>query len=886
MNTDVRTGTTSSRAPAAPADRPPTGRRRRWPVPAAAAAVLGTALAGCAPGSASAEGGSVHGGEASLVLPDLGAVTVLGSVSGRLLLGLGLIVCVLGLAFGVATYVQLRRLPVHAAMREISELIYSTCRTYLTRQGRFLVVLWVFIAAVIVVYYRALVGFEWGRVATIIAFSLLGMAGSYAVAWFGIRVNTLANSRTAFASLAGRPLPVHRIPMQSGMSIGMVLISLELLMMLVILLFLPADVAGACFIGFAVGESLGASALRIAGGIFTKIADIGSDLMKIVFKIKEDDARNPGVIADCTGDNAGDSVGPSADGFETYGVTGVALVTFVLLAVDDPLMQATLLVWLFVVRAVMVIASAVSYLANDAWTRRRYAAAERMDFEKPLTSLVWLTSVVSIALTYLTTWAVLGHLDGVGDGLWWKVATIISCGTLAGALIPELVKVFTSTNSRHVREVVTSSREGGPSLNILSGLVAGNISAYWLGMTVVALMGGAFLISEQGLDQVMVAPAVFAFGLVAFGFLGMGPVTIAVDSYGPVTDNAQSVYELSLVEELPGAAEQIEAEHGFAPRWEPAKRMLEENDGAGNTFKATAKPVLIGTAVVGATTMIFSIIVALTEGLTTGLDNLSLLHPPFLLGLVTGGAMIFWFTGASIQAVTTGAYRAVEFIKANIHLDGSERASEADSRRVVEICTQYAQKGMLTMFLAIFFATLAFAFVEPFFFIGYLVSIAVFGLYQAIFMANAGGAWDNAKKIVEVDLHAKGTALHDATIVGDTVGDPYKDTSSVALNPVIKFTTLFGLLAVELAVSLTGDGRGTLVHVLAGVFFVTSAVFVYRSFYGMRIGGAPAGEEDPAEPEPEEPAEPGATAGGVLPRQGGAGAGADDAGTLVDAEGR
>jgi K(+)-stimulated pyrophosphate-energized sodium pump len=900
VNTDVRTGTTSPLAPAAtaPVDRPPRGPRRRPPVLAAAALALAATLGGCASGSASAsaEGGGVHGGEASLVLPDLGAVTVLGSVSGRLLLGLGLLVCVLGLAFGVATYVQLRRLPVHAAMREISELIYSTCRTYLTKQGRFLVLLWVFIAAVIVVYYRALVGFEWGRVATIIAFSLLGMAGSYAVAWFGIRVNTLANSRTAFASLAGRPLPVHRIPMQSGMSIGMVLISLELLMMLVILLFLPADVAGACFIGFAVGESLGASALRIAGGIFTKIADIGSDLMKIVFKIKEDDARNPGVIADCTGDNAGDSVGPSADGFETYGVTGVALVTFVLLAVDDPLMQATLLVWLFVVRAVMVIASAVSYLANDAWTRRRYAAAERMDFEKPLTSLVWLTSVVSIALTYVTTWAVLGHLDGVGDGLWWKVATIISCGTLAGALIPELVKVFTSTNSRHVREVVTSSREGGPSLNILSGLVAGNISAYWLGMTIVALMGGAFLISEQGLDQVMVAPAVFAFGLVAFGFLGMGPVTIAVDSYGPVTDNAQSVYELSLVEELPGAAEQIEAEHGFVPRWEPAKRMLEENDGAGNTFKATAKPVLIGTAVVGATTMIFSIIMALTQGLTTGLDNLSLLHPPFLLGLVTGGAMIFWFTGASIQAVTTGAYRAVEFIKANIRLDGTERASEADSRRVVEICTQYAQKGMLTMFLAIFFATLAFAFVEPFFFIGYLVSIAVFGLYQAIFMANAGGAWDNAKKIVEVDLHAKGTALHDATIVGDTVGDPYKDTSSVALNPVIKFTTLFGLLAVELAVSLTGDGRGTLVHVLAAVFFVASAVFVYRSFYGMRIGGAPAGEHEPAEPaEPVEPGVPAADGaggaggrgvadrGGLLPRQGAA---ADDDGTLVDAEGR
>lgn len=855
MNTDVRTGNDDLAAGAA-APRRTSRRSRRLPVLGGAAGALTLLLAGCGEAGAGAGGGAgsgagagaVHGGEASLVLPDLGAVTVLGGVSGRLLLSLGLVVCVLGLAFGVASYVQLRRLPVHTAMREISELIYSTCKTYLTQQGRFLLLLWVFIAAVIVVYYKALVGFEWGRVAMIIAFSLLGMAGSYAVAWFGIRVNTFANSRTAFASLRGRPLPVHRIPMKSGMSIGMVLISLELFMMLVILLFLPADVAGACFIGFAVGESLGASALRIAGGIFTKIADIGSDLMKIVFKIKEDDARNPGVIADCTGDNAGDSVGPSADGFETYGVTGVALVTFVLLAVDDPAVQATLLVWLFVIRAVMVIASAVSYLANDAWTRRRYASADRMDFEKPLTSLVWLTSLVSIVFTYVTTWAVLGHLEGAGAGLWWKVAAIISCGTLAGALIPELVKVFTSTNSRHVREVVTSSREGGPSLNILSGLVAGNFSAYWLGMTVVGLMGGAFLISEQGLGDLMVAPAVFAFGLVAFGFLGMGPVTIAVDSYGPVTDNAQSVYELSLVEELPGAAEQIDAEHGFLPQWENAKRMLEENDGAGNTFKATAKPVLIGTAVVGATTMIFSIIVALTQGLTTGLENLSLLHPPFLLGLITGGAVIFWFTGASIQAVTTGAYRAVEFIKGNIKLDGSTRASEEDSRRVVEICTQYAQKGMLTMFLAIFFATLSFAFVEPFFFIGYLISIAVFGLYQAIFMANAGGAWDNAKKIVEVDLHAKGTALHDATIVGDTVGDPYKDTSSVALNPVIKFTTLFGLLAVELAVSLTDDGRGGLVHVLAAVFFVVSAYFVYRSFYGMRIGSAPVGDAEPVEP--------------------------------------
>jgi K(+)-stimulated pyrophosphate-energized sodium pump len=830
-------------------------RRRRAATPLAAlAGLVLLALAGCASaGSTTAGSGSgepaVHGGEASLALPDLGAVTVMGGVSGRALLGVGLLVCVLGLAFGAGSYVQLRRLPVHAAMREISELIYSTCRTYLVKQGRFLLLLWVFIAAVIVVYYKLLVGFGWGRVATIIAFSLLGMAGSYAVAWFGIRVNTFANSRTAFAALRGKPLPVHRIPMKSGMSIGMVLISLELLMMLVILLFLPADVAGACFIGFAVGESLGASALRIAGGIFTKIADIGADLMKIVFKIKEDDARNPGVIADCTGDNAGDSVGPSADGFETYGVTGVALVTFVLLAVDSPTVQATLLVWLFVVRAVMVIASALSYLANDAWTRRRYADADRMDFEQPLSSLVWLTSAVSIAFTFVTTWAVLGHMDGAGAGLWWKVAAIISCGTLAGALIPELVKVFTSTSSRHVREVVTSSREGGPSLNILSGLVAGNFSAYWLGMTIVALMGGAYLIAEQGLDQLMIAPAVFAFGLVAFGFLGMGPVTIAVDSYGPVTDNAQSVYELSLVEEAEGAAEQIRAEHGFDPRWESAKRMLEENDGAGNTFKATAKPVLIGTAVVGATTMIFSIIVGLTDGLTTGLENLSLLHPPFLLGLVTGGAIIYWFTGASIQAVTTGAYRAVEFIRTTIKLDGdATRASEQDSRKVVEICTQYAQQGMLNMFLAIFFATLAFAFVEPYFFIGYLISIAVFGLYQAIFMANAGGAWDNAKKVVEVDLHAKGTALHDATIVGDTVGDPYKDTSSVALNPVIKFTTLFGLLAVELAVSLTDQGRGTLVTVLAAAFFLVSASFVHRSFYGMRIRTVPGGEEEPAEP--------------------------------------
>lgn len=809
----------------------------------AGAAML--ALAGCA--SSSDGEATAGGGEANLALPDLSTVTVMGGLSGRGLLMAGLLVCVLGLGFGLVSYLQLRNLPVHVSMREVSELIYSTCKAYLVQQGKFLMILWGFIAAVIVVYYAFLVGFPWGRVAIVIAFSLIGMAGSYSVAWFGIRVNTFANSRTAFASLKGKPLAVHRIPMKSGMSIGMVLISLELLMMLVILLFLPRDIAGACFIGFAIGESLGAAALRIAGGIFTKIADIGSDLMKIAFKIKEDDARNPGVIADCTGDNAGDSVGPSADGFETYGVTGVALITFILLGVESPDVQAALLVWLFVVRSVMVIASGVSYLANDAWTKARYGTVDRFNFETPLSNLVWLTSAVCIATTWGTTYVVLGE---TGDGLWWKLALIISFGTLAGALIPELVKAFTSTNSKHVREVVKSSRQGGASLNILSGLVAGNFSAYWLGMAIVGLMGGAYMVSEQGLDAFMMAPAVFAFGLVAFGFLGMGPVTIAVDSYGPVTDNAQSVYELSLIEEVEGIDATLEREHGFEPQWDKAKLMLEENDGAGNTFKATAKPVLIGTAVVGATTMIFSIIMTLTEGLETGLENLSLLHPPFLLGLVTGGAVIFWFTGASIQAVTTGAYRAVEFIKNTIKLDGVTKASEADSRRVVEICTQYAQQGMLNMFLGVFFATLAFAFVEPFFFIGYLISIAIFGLYQAIFMANAGGAWDNAKKIVEVDLHAKGTALHDATIVGDTVGDPYKDTSSVALNPVIKFTTLFGLLAVELAVSLTHDGKQPLVLTLAGVFFLVTCFFVYRSFYGMRIKTSLTDDDEPAEPTP------------------------------------
>ena len=834
MDTAARTAAERSTAAHAPGASPHEGsapsRRRRARLLVGLLA-LTALLAGC--GQSTTSEGSVHGGEASLALPDLSQVTVLGGLSGRALLGLGLVVCVMGLAMGVATYLQMRKLEVHASMREVSELIYSTCKAYLAQQGKFLVVLWAFIAAVIVVYYKVLVGFGWGRVAVVIAFSLIGMAGSYSVAWFGIRVNTLANSRVAFASLRGKPLPLHRMPLKAGMSIGMVLISLELLMMLVILMFLPREIAGACFIGFAIGESLGASALRIAGGIFTKIADIGSDLMKIVFKIKEDDARNPGVIADCTGDNAGDSVGPSADGFETYGVTGVALVTFVLLGVHDPAVQASLLIWIFVVRAVMIVASAVSYQLNDLWTARRYRDAERMDFERPLSNLVWLTSAACIVATFLTTWFVLA--DTAAADQWWKLATIVSCGTLAGALIPELVKAFTSTSSRHVREVVKSSRQGGPSLNILSGLVAGNFSAYWLGIAIVGLMGGSYLISEQGLGDLMVAPAVFSFGLVAFGFLGMGPVTIAVDSYGPVTDNAQSVYELSVIEDIEDIDAELERDYGFQPQWERGKLMLEENDGAGNTFKATAKPVLIGTAVVGATTMIFSIIMGLTGGLTEGIENLSLLHPPFLLGLITGGAVIFWFTGASIQAVTTGAHRAVEFIKTTIKLDGVTKASEEDSRRVVEICTQYAQQGMLTMFLGVFFATLAFAFVEPYFFIGYLVSIATFGLYQAIFMANAGGAWDNAKKIVETDLHAKGTSLHDATIVGDTVGDPYKDTSSVALNPVIKFTTLFGLLAVDLAVSLTDDGLHTLVVSLAAVFFVISAFFVHRSFYGMRI---------------------------------------------------
>ncbi len=686
------------------------------------------------------------GGEAQLVIPDLNQGTFLGT-SGRTLLMGGLGVCALGLLFGLITYMQLRDLPVHAAMLEVSELIWETCKTYLFTQGKFLLILEMFIGVIIVFYFGYFEHFEAIKVIVILLFSVIGIAGSYTVAWYGIRVNTFANSRTAFASLRGLPYPCYAIPLRAGMSIGMVLISIELVLMLCILLFIPSDYAGSCFIGFAIGESLGAAALRVAGGIFTKIADIGSDLMKIVFKIKEDDARNPGVIADCTGDNAGDSVGPSADGFETYGVTGVALISFILLAVPSQLVQVQLLVWIFVMRIMMVISSGASYFINEAIAKARYANSPKFNYEAPLTFLVWLTSLVSIALTYVVSSFMIPELGG-DTSLWWKLSTVITCGTLAGALIPELVKVFTSTESSHVREVVTSSREGGAALTILSGLVAGNFSAFWLGFAMLLLMAAAYGVSTLGLAGLMVAPAVFAFGLVAFGFLGMGPVTIAVDSYGPVTDNAQSVYELSLIDQIPGIEKDLQSKYGFKVNFERAKENLEENDGAGNTFKATAKPVLIGTAVVGATTMIFSIIVALTNGLTTNLEKLSILYPPFLLGLLAGGSIIYWFTGASIQAVTTGAYRAVEYIKLHINLESVTKASVADSKKVVEICTQYAQKGMFNMFLAVFFATLAFAFAEPFLFIGYLISIALFGLYQAIFMANAGGAWDNAKKIV------------------------------------------------------------------------------------------------------------------------------------------
>ncbi len=825
--------------------------------------VLATLLVSTAAFAAPGSGGAMMGhrtvGEDSLIVPtaEFARTTFMG-VDGRTLLMLGFVVCAAGLAFGLVIYSQLKNAPVHKSMLEISELIYETCKTYLFTQLKFIARLEAAIAVVIIAYYGVIKHESPATVLIILLFSVIGIAGSSAVAWFGIRINTFANSRTAFASLRGKPFPVYAIPLKAGMSIGMVLISIELMLMLGILLFIPGELAGKCFIGFAIGESLGASALRIAGGIFTKIADIGSDLMKIVFKIKEDDARNPGVIADCTGDNAGDSVGPSADGFETYGVTGVALISFILLAISNPGIQVQLLVWLFVMRIVMVIASALSYFVNEAMAKAKYGNAEKMNFEAPLTSLVWITSIVSVLFTFGVSTALIPSLGG-DDSQWWKLSIIISCGTLAGAIIPELVKVFTSTESAHVREVVTASREGGASLNILAGLTAGNFSGFWLGITLMILMGISYFVSQMGLGAIMtvghmdVSP-IFAFGLVAFGFLGMGPVTIAVDSYGPVTDNAQSVYELSIIETLPDIAAELKKDFGFDVDFEKAKHHLEENDGAGNTFKATAKPVLIGTAVVGATTMIFSIIMLLTNGLTRDTDMLSILHPPFLLGMIAGGSVIYWFTGASTQAVSTGAYRAVEFIKANIKLDsGAAKASIADSKKVVEICTLYAQKGMINIFLTVFFGTLSFAFLEPFFFIGYLISIALFGLFQALFMANAGGAWDNAKKVVEVELKAKGTPLHDACVVGDTVGDPFKDTSSVAMNPIIKFTTLFGLLAVELANDAANPIARSTTAVLSAVFFAIMLFFVHRSFYGMRIN-ATAKEETlaPAEASPAE----------------------------------
>ncbi len=773
-------------------------------------------------------GRAAFAGEADLVIPDLSSVHFLG-VDGRSLLLYGMLICVFGFVFGLIQFFSIKNMPVHSSMRDISELIYETCKTYLITQGKFILILEVLVGCIIVAYFGWLRHFEANKVLLILMASLVGISGSYMVAWFGMRINTFANSRSAFASLKGNPAPVCEIPLQAGMSIGMLLISTELFVMLCILLFVNPANAGPCFIGFAIGESLGASVLRIAGGIFTKIADIGSDLMKIDFKIKEDDARNPGVIADCTGDNAGDSVGPTADGFETYGVTGVALISFILLAVKQPLVQVQLLVWIFVIRLVMIIASGLSYTINGFFVQSSLANKTKVNFEVPLTSLVWITSIVSVALTFLASALLIPTL---GDGtLWWKLASIITCGTLAGAIIPELVKIFTSTESQHVQNIRHSSNKGGASLNILAGLTTGNFSAYWMGLTIILIMAIVYFISGMGLSQLMIAPAVFAFGLVAFGFLGMGPVTLAVDSYGPVADNAQSIYELSLIESIPNIKNDLKTNFGFEPNFEKAKYYLETNDGAGNTFKATAKPVLIGTAVVGATTMIFSIIVILTQGLTVNIDKLSILYPPFFFGLITGGAVIYWFTGASTHAVTSGAYHAVEYIKDNIKLEGVQKASTEDSKKVVEICTQFAQKGMINLFLAIFFTTLAFACFNPYYFIGYLISIAIFGLFQAIFMANAGGAWDNAKKFVEVDLKEKGTQLHAATVIGDTVGDPFKDTSAVAINPIIKFTTLFGLLAIEIAIELSRN----LSLGLAVVFFAVALVFVVKSFNDMTI---------------------------------------------------
>jgi K(+)-stimulated pyrophosphate-energized sodium pump len=781
---------------------------------------------------------SLRAGESDIKLPDLNAVSFMGgSLSGSAVLLTGLVVCLVGMVFGVIQYVQTRNLPVHSSMASVSNVIWETCKTYLGQQGKFLVVLWILIAACMTYYFSALSGQTAGHVVVILLASILGILGSYGVAWFGIRINTVANSRTAFSALKGNALATLLIPLKSGMSIGLLLVAIELFFMICILKFIPAELAGPCFIGFAIGESLGASALRICGGIFTKIADIGADLMKIIFNMPEDDPRNPGVIADCTGDNAGDSVGPTADGFETYGVTGVALIAFLALAlVTSPSLCGTLIVWLFAMRILMIITSLLSYFVNAGISSALYGSKKDFNLEQPLTNLVWLTSLVSIAVTYGATYVLLSKQPDCPPELWWLLATIISFGTLAGALIPEFTKIFTSTESRHVKEIVTSSKQGGASLNILSGFVAGNFCAFWMGLVIILLMFGAYLAAGHPALQAIMPPEfrfaapIFAFGLVAFGFLGMGPVTIAVDSFGPVTDNAQSVFELSQIESKKDISSEIEKDFGFKPDFANAKHQLEKGDGAGNTFKATAKPVLIGTAVVGATTMVFGIIMLLKRLHPDTIERLSLVHPEAIMGLLMGGAVIYWFTGASTQAVVTGAYRAVVYIKNNMKLDAST-ASVAASKEVVRICTQYAQKGMINIFIVVFCFALALAFFDPYFFIGYLIGIAFFGLFQAIFMANAGGAWDNAKKIVEVDLKQKGTPLHAATVVGDTVGDPFKDTSSVSLNPVIKFTTLFGLLAVEIAVNMEPG----LKHMVGAAIFVVALVFVYRSFYSMRI---------------------------------------------------
>lgn len=801
---------------------------KKLTAPKSLLAILATLLLGISPAFA---------GEADLVVPSIKDI----SLDSYNLLIIGMVISVIGLIFGFVEFLRIKKLDVHHAMAEVGNTIFETCKTYLIQQGKFLLVLEVLIGLCIAFYFGYLQKMGISGVLTILAWSVIGILGSYAVAWFGIRMNTLANARTAFVSLKGSPLDILNIPLKAGMSIGVLLVSVELILMLTILLFVPGHLAGACFIGFAIGESLGASALRVAGGIFTKIADIGSDLMKIQFGIKEDDPRNPGVIADCTGDNAGDSVGPTADGFETYGVTGVALVSFILLAVIGQENQVQLLTWIFVMRFLMIVTSVVAYWINGIVDRIYAKKAEKFDFEQPLTNLVWLTSILSIAMTFgVSHWL----LSPLGGKLWLVLSVIISCGTLGAALIPEFTKIFTSPKAKHTAEVVTASKEGGASLTILSGIVAGNFSAFWIGMVIVLLMALAYVASLHIPASTMIYPSVFAFGLVAFGFLGMGPVTIAVDSYGPVTDNAQSVYELSLIEEIPNVAEEIENDYGFKPDFENAKQFLEENDGAGNTFKATSKPVLIGTAVVGATTMIFSLILVIQN--TLGIrpeEILNMLNPYTLLGLLTGGAVIYWFSGASMQAVTTGAYRAVEYIKENIKLDDadSKSANVSNSKEVVKICTQYAQKGMINIFIALFTFALSLACLSAptsstsapvAFFVSYLIAIAVFGLFQAVFMANAGGCWDNAKKIVEVDMKEKGTPLHEATVVGDTVGDPFKDTSSVAMNPIIKFTTLFGLLAMEIAIS---EAFRDIAPVAGWVFLVIALIFVIRSFYGMRI---------------------------------------------------